>query len=917
MQFRILGPLEVVEDGKPLELGGQQQRALLVTLLLDANRTVSTDRFLDVLWGAAPPATAAKALQVHISHLRRLLGRERVVTRPSGYELRLGPDELDLERFERLWGQGNVHDALAQWRSAALPEFRYHTAIGGEIARLEERRLTCLDERLDADLAAGLHESLVPELESLTREHPLREGLRTRLMLALYRSHRQAEALQVYQDARQLLTDELGIEPGRSLRELQRRILEQDAGLDLPRAAEAEEPVPQESEAPPLIAAAAATADVRKTVSAVTARLTARDAAVDPEIQLQLLGTAIEAFESSVRRHGGTIDSVTGERATAVFGIPSIHEDDALRAVRAADEALRQLATDDVHDLDVGIGVSTGRVVAGEGRQLRITGGPLERASRLGDDAAAWEVLLDDPTWRRVRQSVTCEPRGRDWHLLDPTVPTAPQARLAAPMIGRERERLRLDATFEQAVADASCQLFTVLGPAGVGKSRLVQEFLDGVSESVRIARGRCLPYGEGITFWPLLEAVTEAVGATASDPREVARERLAAAFHEPKAVDIADRLARLVGLAEGETGVEEGFAAVRSLFASLATRQPLVVVFDDIHWAEATFLDLIEDIAVWSRDAAIFLVCLARPELLDERPGWGGGKLNSTTAFLEPLDADESERLIAELLGESELGADVPARIVEGAEGNPLFIEEMLLMLIEDGLLAHRHGRWQATSDLDTVRVPPTIEALIATRLDQLDAVERAVLERAAVAGKVFYEQAVRELLPESLRQGAARVLGTLVRKELIRPERPGLGGASYRFRHLLIHDAAYDATSKRTRAQLHEQFGRWLDEAAADRTTEYEEVVGYHFEQAYRYRIELGMVDRDARQLARHGAGKLGDAGRRALSLGDLTAALNLLSRATALLPADDPLRVELVPNVRRGAGDRTATCRGPTAC
>src|SRR5262245_3715536 len=282
MEFRILGPLEVVRDGEPLALGGQQQRTLLVTLLLDANRTVSSDRLLEVLWSASPPATAAKALQVHISHLRKLLGRERVATRPHGYELRVHPDELDLERFERLWAQGDVRDALAQWHAAALPEFRYHAAISAEIARLEERRLTCLEERLDADLEAGLHESLVAELESLIRDHPLREGLRTRLMLALYRSHRQAEALQAYQEARQLLTDELGIEPGRPLRELQRRILGQDASLDLPRDADGS--ARSRAEAPTRPSApAAATADVRKTVTALAVRLLVRDATLDPE----------------------------------------------------------------------------------------------------------------------------------------------------------------------------------------------------------------------------------------------------------------------------------------------------------------------------------------------------------------------------------------------------------------------------------------------------------------------------------------------------------------------------------------------------------------------------------------------------------------------------------------------------------
>ena len=355
-----------------------------------------------------------------------------------------------------------------------------------------------------------------------------------------------------------------------------------------------------------------------------------------------------------------------------------------------------------------------------------------------------------------------------------------------------------------------------------------------------------------------------------------------------------------MIGLADVVAGAEEGFVAVRALFEALARGKPLVLVFDDIHWGEATFLDLVEHLADWARDAPILLVCLARPELLGARPGWGGGKLNATVALLEPLSDEECSQLIENLVGQAELAEEVATRIAEAAEGNPLFVEEVLSMLIDDGLLVREDGRWAATGDISAVRVPPTIQALLAARLDQLDENERSVIERAAVAGKVFQEGAVVEL-GSAVRQAVADSLGSLVRKELIRPARDSLGERTFRFRHLLIRDAAYESIPKEARAEFHERFGRWLERTASARAVEYEEVVGYHLEQAYRYTVEVGTVDDAARAVAREAAVRLGGAGRRAFVRSDAPAGTNLIARAAALLPPEDLLRVELVPNVR----------------
>jgi DNA-binding SARP family transcriptional activator/class 3 adenylate cyclase len=918
MEFRILGPLEVVENGLALELGGQKQRALLAALLLDANRVVSADRLIDALWEDEPPETAQKALQVYVSQLRKLLGKERLETRAPGYLLRVEPDQLDLGRFTRLREEGRSRDALALWRGPPLAEFADRRFAQFEIARLDELQLACLEEQVEQALDRGLDTDLVGELESLVHEHPLRERLRCQFMLALYRSGRQAEALETYQDARRALVGGLGIEPGRALRELHQAILNQDSTLDLPAEQPPAriEPAPEPQPTSPLEPGGR---EARKTVTVVTVGVSIASGGgevLDPEALRRFTGRAFGQIVGAVERHGGVVETVAGEALTAVFGLPTVHEDDALRGVRAAADvraALSALAAEllieRAVELDFRVGVSTGEVVTGidAGRGPRTTGETLRRSSELAHAATNGEILFDEAAWQLVRHAVTADAARDAWRLVDVAdAVSVPGRRLDSPMVGRVRERRRLLDAFEQAVGDRSCQLFTVLGLAGVGKSRLVHEFLGDVTGRARVARGRCLPYGEGITFWPLREVVNELVGLDDADSPGEARVKLAASFRGEQEVDIlALRVAELIGLAEVEGSAEEGFVALRGLFEALARAQPLVIVFDDIHWGETTFLDLIEHLADWTRDASMLLVCVARPELLDVRPDWGGGKLNATAALLEPLSDDECSQLIENLLGRTGLADTVGSRLAEAAEGNPLFVEEMVSMLIDDGLLERENGGWVATQDISAVPVPPTIHALLAARLDQLGMHERAVVECAAVAGKVFQEGAVAELAPVELRPSVADALGMLIRKELIRPERASLGDRTYRFRHLLIRDAAYDSIPKEERAELHERFGRWLERTSGERAIEYEEVLGYHFEQAYRYRAELGSVDDAARAVAKTAAERLGSAGRRAFLRSDAPAGVNLSSRAVKLLAPDDPFRVELVPNVRVAQG------------
>ncbi len=555
----------------------------------------------------------------------------------------------------------------------------------------------------------------------------------------------------------------------------------------------------------------------------------------------------------------------------AVFGVPQLHEDDALRAVRAAVEMRDALPGLGV---EARIGVNTGEVVVGTGDRLA-TGDAVNVAARLEQAAGAGEVLLGPETAQLVRDAAETEPvtlelKGKSEPIVAQRLLALHQEapaftrRLDAPLVGRERELRRLQEAFAQAVDDRSCQLFTILGVAGVGKSRLTAELLASLGEAT-VVRGRCLPYGEGITYWPLVEILKQLPPAAqlGLDPAAVATIEL------------------LLGEEESLGSREQIQWAARKLLEANAQSNPLVAVVDDIHWGEPTLLDLLEHIADLSRDAPLLLVCLARPELLDTRRDWGGGKVNATTILLEPLSATETDELLDRLLGESALEPDLQQRIRDAAEGNPLFVEEMVA-LVED-------------SEDGEIAVPGTIQALLAARLDQLEPAERGVLERGSVEGRIFHRGAVQALAPEET-QVETRLNG-LVRKELVRPDKTQLPGEdAYRFRHLLIRDAAYEALPKATRADLHERFAGWLDEHGAE-VVELDEIVGYHLEQAHRYREELGATGDGGDDLARQAARRLATAGSHSRAIGDVSASAKLLQRAAALVPPEGREGVDLL--------------------
>jgi class 3 adenylate cyclase/tetratricopeptide (TPR) repeat protein len=646
----------------------------------------------------------------------------------------------------------------------------------------------------------------------------------------------------------------------------------------------------------------------RKVVTALFCDLvgsTALGERYDPEVLRRALRAYFDEARAAVERHGGRVEKYIGDAIAAVFGMPTVHEDDALRAVRAGieiQERVRALAPDAPVPIECRIGVNTGEVLA-SGDDTPLVGDAMNTASRLQSGAAPGEVWIGEPTWRLVRDAVVAE-EVEALHAKGKAEPVAAYRvlqvaslspmrtrRLDAPMIGRERESDLLDRAYERAVTDRACQLFTVLGSAGAGKSRLVEEFLSR-HEGAEVLQGRCLSYGEGITFYPVTEALKQALALADFDPEATIRGAITTAVAgEDHEEALVANLAKLFA-AGGGGAPEETNWAIRRFFETRAREGALVVVFDDIHWGEETFLDLVTHIAEWSRDAAILVVCMARPDLLDVRPTWSGGLTNATTISLAPLSEHESAKLIDHLLGSAALPGEIRTRITTVAEGNPLFVEEMLRMLVDDDLLTRDGERWVASGDLTDVQVPATISALLSARLDRLSGSERAVLERAAVVGKVFHRGAVAELLPASDREGLDHQLRSLVRKELVTPERSTLPGHdAYRFRHLLIRDAAYDAVPKAERAELHVAFADWLEAAAGERVAEQLEIVGAHLERAHRYRVELGLPE--DRELKLRAARALGDAGVRASKRGDVTATIDLLTPAVELA-AGDPIEL-----------------------
>ncbi len=938
LEFRVLGPFEVRGAEGPIVLSSARQRAILASLVLERGSTVSTERLVDEVWGEHPPLTARHALSVHVGALRRLIGPGVVEAGLGGYQLRSETDAVDLDRFEALADEAEAafragdpataadryRLALGLWRGPALANLGSERAAVSARARLDARRTRVTELWLDAELAAGRHADVLPALHHLVAEEPLREAFQTRLMVALYRSGRQAEALAVYHRAREVLDRELGVEPGPELEAAQRAILEHDPDLQL--AGDVERPVaPAHRSATNGRSEPAQPTETRRqtrrTVTALFAEVSgpASGESLDPESADRPPASFVEGLRAVVERHGGTVQPSTGDVVLAVFGAPIAHEDDALRAVRAAAEMramLPSLAEESgrhpAGSFSAQIGLNSGEILVGQtsGLVSLVAGEVVKTAERLALAGPRGDIVLGESTNQLVRRSAETVPAGllegagrspvAVYRLAAVDEGTSGhQMRLGSSLVGRQRELGQLEAALEQSVDDETCALFTLLGPAGVGKSRLVHEFLGSVRPDALVLRGRCLPYGEQVGFWPIAEVVKQAAGiADRADP-VAARQKIEALLegHHRGSV-VAGHVSAAIGLSAAPSTAEDTAWAIRSLFDHLARTKPLVVVFDDIQWAEPAFLDLVESIAATSRDVPILLLCIARPELLDERPGWGGGKLSSTSMLLRPLNEEEVSQLVANFLGGPSVPPTVQRKLADAAEGNPLFVEEFLAILIDDGLVERRGDAWFLTTDLDAVAIPGSIQALLTARLDRLPGPERDLIERASIVGKTFSRLSIEAMAPGLSPTELDSALGSLVRRELIRQDRAGAGVAeTYRFKHILIRDAAYAGLPKSERILLHERLANWLADASSNSPGFDDELIGGHLERAYRYRSELGPLNDEVRKIGREAAVRLARAGQQAMVRGMTAVSEGLLLRAVVLLSSHDPARLSLL--------------------
>jgi len=681
--------------------------------------------------------------------------------------------------------------------------------------------------------------------------------------------------------------------------------------------------------AEPLFAAEPARDGARKTVTVVfcdVAGSTPLAERLDPESVRGVMTRFFRHMRSVLELHGGSVEKYIGDAVMAVFGIPLVHEDDALRAVRAADRMQAALAdlNEELQDrfgvsLRTRIGVNTGEVAVGDPAmgQALVVGDAVNVAARLQQAASPGEILIGAATHALVREHVRVGGReslalkGKQEAVLayrllgvDAVRPSLGR-REDVPFVGREHELESVRSAFERALVNREVVCLTVLGAAGVGKSRLVREFLLALPGGSTVLSARCLPYGDGITFWPVAELVKQACDISDDDSRERARTKIESALEgsEERAL-IAERIAGVIGFGAVAPGLQETFWAIRRFLEWIGRERPLVVVLDDLQWAEPTLLDLLEYLIGWSRGVTLLLLCIARPDLMDLRATWGSGRTNAVLLPLAPLPEEDGRRLIELLLGGPALDSAAAERIAEPAGGNPLFLEEMLRMLEDDGMI-HRSNRgdrgWEVTVDLASVSVPASIQALLAARLDRLSVEERTVIRCASVIGRVFWWGAVAELAPEEIRPRVGGHLQTLVRKDLIRPDRSTFSGEdAFRFHHLLIQEAAYRGTPKELRAWLHERFAGWVERAAGERIEEHEEVIGFHLERAFGYQSELGPPDERSTEVAVRAARRLASAGRRAFARGDMPAASDLLGRAAELFPSDHPERPGLLPEL-----------------
>jgi class 3 adenylate cyclase/tetratricopeptide (TPR) repeat protein len=680
----------------------------------------------------------------------------------------------------------------------------------------------------------------------------------------------------------------------------------------------------------------------RKVVTVLFADLvgfTSRAEQLDPEDVRAMLSPYYARLRKELERRGGTVEKFIGDAVMALFGAPVAHEDDPERAVRAAlaiRDGIAELNEGDPKlELQVRIAVNTGEALIALGAQPSegegmASGDVVNTAARLQAAAPVNGILVGETTYRATERTieyreappVTAKGKAETvkvWEALEPRARYGVDIGLRGrvPLVGREQELDVLLDALARVRAETASQLVTLVGVPGIGKSRLVVELsaiIDDQPELIFWRQGRSLPYGEGVTFWALAEIVKAQAGILETDSAESAFEKLRGTVEdvvadEAEADWIESQLRPLVGLEdEAQPGADrqaEAFGAWRRFFEHLAEKSPLVLVFEDLHWADDGLLDFVDDLVEWASGVRLLVVCIARPELLTRRPGWGGGKPNATTLSLSPLSRDETARLVAALLEQAVLPAELQAALLERAEGNPLYAEEYVRMLQDRGFLRRENGTWRF-EQTENLPLPESVQGIVAARLDALSPEEKTLVQDAAVIGKVFWIGAVAAV---GDRGAIEERLHALSRKEFVRRERRSsvAGEQQFTFLHVLVRDVAYGQIPRGSRSSKHRAAAEWIASLSADRSEDRAEMLAHHYLSA----LELARAaGEDTGAFAEPARIALREAGDRALSLNAYSAASRFYAAALELSRADDEERPHLLLRLGRARYKAEAT-------
>ncbi len=879
LEFRLLGSLEARVDDRSIALGGMRQRGLLALLLLRPNEVVSRDRLIDELWRDHAPETAANALAALVARLRRVLPADVLVTRSGGYEVQVEPETVDVYRFEHLLEDGSralaagdaagaaehLHSALSLWRGRPLADFTYEPFAEPAILRLEELRLGALENRIDADLALGRHGDLVGELQPLVLDHPLRERFRGQLMLALYRSGRQAEALEVYRDGRRVLLDELGIDPSTALQELEKAILRQDPVVSAPepvlaelRAAAAEAVVG--ASGVPVIEGTRALGDEVRPVTIVFADVvgsTALGERLAPEETKALVGECVTIMSHAVEEYGGTVQAYQGDGICAYFGVPAAHENDPERAALAALRIL-ELMDEYTHDIEeawgiegftVRIGINTGRagvglVGAADPRAVAL-GDATNVAARVQGAAEPGMILVGETTARRLTHRFVLEPlreitvKGREEPVLVSRL-VRPSSRepysSSTPSVGREQEISVLGTVVDDLLAGRG-RIVVLSGAAGIGKSRLVAELQSLAGESVTWLEGHCLSYG-GLAPWPFMEILLGWLAAEAGEPeiavRTKARARLGALLGE-ELDEVLASLGLLLRLRQepgtGSPGADGIPKAYLRWLEALGAEQPVILVLEDIQWADVPTRELAEAVLELTDRAGLALVLTDEPIAGSEGAALrlralGDYSHRATELTLGPLTDEAAEQLLTGMLGAG-VEAAVCERLVREAEGNPLYLEE-LARAFQEGSLESRGRTWTITMRSPEL-LPPTLENLLIARIDRLATEPRKLAQIAAAIGRTFPVDVVARVVGEDV----AEPLAALFRTEIVREVRryPDFECA---FTHGLVQEAALSTLTAAGRRDLYARVAAAFEEVRAESLEDHSERLAHYHAQA-----------------------------------------------------------------------------------